>query len=206
MRLPDMRELEVLGLVGAGACGRVYRARNAAGELVAVKIHVETAVNRLLLEEATLRLEEGGWPAGVVEELSEDYRGKQILRVTRLFEDEQDGVLVPRSLQHRLARFPGEDSWPVVMEILRALAGLHDRQVAHGNLKPGNVFFDDSGRAVLTDWALGNMPGVRRIPAGEGIPEGCFFVRGNFFPGADRCVPAMHGDLRPSRAAAGEDP
>ncbi len=163
MRLPDVRELEVLGLVGAGACGRVYRARNAAGELVAVKIHVETAVNRLLLEEATLRLEEGGWPVGVVEELSEDYRGKQILRVTRLFEDEQDGVLVPRSLQHRLARFPGEDSWPVVMEILRALAGLHDRQVAHGNLKPGNVFFDDSGRAVLTDWALGNMPGVTHL-------------------------------------------
>jgi serine/threonine protein kinase len=163
MRLPDVIELEVLGLVGAGACGRVYRARNASGELVAVKIFVETAVNRLVLEEAALRLEEGGWPAGVVEELGEDYRGEQILRVTRLFEDEQDGVWVPRSLQHRLERFPGEDSWPLVMEILRALAGLHGRQVAHGNLKPGNVFFDDSGRALLTDWALGTMPGVSHL-------------------------------------------
>lgn len=163
MRLPDVSELEVLGLVGAGACGRVYRARNQAGERVAVKIFAETAVNRQLLEEAALRLEAGGWPAGVMEELSEDYRGKQILRVTRLLEDERDGVPVPRSLQHRLDRFPGEDSWPLVMEILRALAGLHDRQVAHGNLKPGNVFFDDDGRAVLTDWALGNMPGVSNL-------------------------------------------
>ena len=47
---------QVLGLVGAGACGRVYRARNRAGELVAVKIFTESAVNRQLLEEAALRL------------------------------------------------------------------------------------------------------------------------------------------------------
>lgn len=163
MRLPDVRELEVLGLVGAGACGRVYRARNAAGEAVAVKVFAETAVNRDLLEEAALRLDEGGWPAGVMEELSSDYRGKQILRVTRLLEEEGPGGPVPRSLQHRLARFPGEESWPVVQEILKGLAALHDRQVAHGNLKPGNVFFDDEGRAVLTDWALGNMPGVASL-------------------------------------------
>ena len=160
MRLPDVSELEVLGLVGAGPSGRVYRARNGAGERVAVKIFTEAAVNRRLLEEAASRLEEGGWPAGVMEELSEDYRGRQILRVTRLWEDERDGAAVPRSLQHRLERFPGEDSWPLVLEILRSLAALHDRQVAHGNLKPGNVFFDDEERVLLTDWALGTMPGV----------------------------------------------
>lgn len=163
MRLPDVRELEVLGLVGAGACGRVYRARDLAGERLAVKIFVETAVNRDLLEEAGRRLEEGGWPEGALVELSADYRGKQILRVTRLYEDEGESGPVPRSLQHRLEKFPGEDSWPLVQEILKALAALHERQVAHGNLKPGNVFFDDGGRVVLTDWALGNMPGVASL-------------------------------------------
>lgn len=163
MRLPDVRELEVLGLVGAGACGRVYRARNAAGEPVAVKVFTESAVNPDLLEEAALRLEEGGWPAGVAEELAGDYRGKQLLRITRLFEEEGPEGPVPRSLQHRLARFPGENSWPVVQEILKALAALHDRRVAHGNLKPGNVFFDEGERVVLIDWALGNMPGVASL-------------------------------------------
>ncbi len=163
MRLPDVRELEVLGMVGAGACGRVYRARNAAGEAVAVKVFAETAVNRDLLEEAALRLEEGGWPAGVAEELACDYRGKQLLRITPLYEEDGQEGPVPRSLQHRLARFPGENSWPVVQEILKALAALHDRRVAHGNLKPGNVFFDGDDRVVLTDWALGNMPGVASL-------------------------------------------
>ena len=51
----------------------------------------------------------------------------------------------------------------MVLEILTALAELHDRRVAHGNLKPGNVFFDGKGRILLTDWALGNMPGIAAL-------------------------------------------
>jgi tetratricopeptide (TPR) repeat protein len=163
MQSPNVSELEVLGLIGTGACGRVYRARNAGGAHVAVKIFAEAAVNRDLLEESALRLEDASWPAGVLPELAEDYRGKQILRVTSFLADEVEGAWVPRSLQHRLERFPGEQSWPLVLEILKALTAMHERQVAHGNLKPGNVFFDDENRALLTDWALGNMPGVTAL-------------------------------------------
>jgi eukaryotic-like serine/threonine-protein kinase len=169
MQPPDVNRLQVVGPVGAGASGRVYRARDGDGREVAVKIFQLGAVNPDLLEEAALRLEEGGWPAGVVEELSEDYRGKQVLRVTPFLADEVEGAWVPRSLQHRLARFPGEDSWPVVLEILRALAAMHERQVAHGNLKPGNVFFDDDGKVVLTDWTLGNMPGIEVLDYTDAI-------------------------------------
>lgn len=163
MRPLVANSLEVLGPVGAGVCGKVFRARDADGRAVAVKVFAEAAVNRALLEEAARRLDEGGWPEGVVEEWSADYRGAQIVRVTPLLADEVAGEWVPRSLQHRLERFPGEDSWPLVTEILRALAGLHARQVAHGNLKPGNVFFDEAGRAQLADWALGNMPGIEDL-------------------------------------------
>jgi hypothetical protein len=63
MQSPDVSELEVSGLIGTGTCGKVYRARNAAGQEVAVKIFAEQAVNRELLEVAALRLEDGGWPA-----------------------------------------------------------------------------------------------------------------------------------------------
>ena len=160
MQPPDIRELEVFSLIGTGACGKVYRARDSAGRALAVKVFDPAAVNPALLEEATARLEEAPWPKNAVEEYSADYRGKQLLRVSKLHADEKAGVWTPRSLQHRLERFPGDQSWPVVLEILTALADLHDRRVAHGNLKPGNVFFDESGRVCLTDWALGTMPGV----------------------------------------------
>ncbi len=160
MQSPEVNSLEVLGPIGAGACGRVYRARDAAGAVVAVKVFDPAAVNRALLEEMSLRAEEPAWPAGVLPEISADYRGKQLVRTTKFLGDEVDGTWVPRSLQHRLDRFPGEKSWPVVLELLRALSALHERQVAHGNLKPGNIFFDEGDQLLLTDWALGNMPGI----------------------------------------------
>ena len=40
---------------------------------------------------------------------------------------------------------------------------MHERRVAHGNLKPGNVFFADDGEVLLSDWAMGNMPGAEQF-------------------------------------------
>lgn len=169
MQPPEVNSLEVFGPVGAGACGRVYRARDAAGEMVAVKVFDAAAVNRALLEEMALRAEDPSWPEGLLPERAADYRGKQIIRITKFLGDEVGETWVPRSLQHRLDRFPGENSWSTVLEILRALAALHERQVAHGNLKPGNVFFDETGKVVLTDWALGNMPGIQSLEYTDAI-------------------------------------
>jgi tetratricopeptide (TPR) repeat protein len=39
---------------------------------------------------------------------------------------------------------------------------MHRRRVAHGNLKPGNVFLQNDGAVLLADWAMGNMPGIGR--------------------------------------------
>jgi tetratricopeptide (TPR) repeat protein len=131
---------------------------------VAVKIFNETAISRGLLEKMTQRLEAGGWPAGVLPVLAAEFGGSPALRVTPLRADAQENEgLVPRSLQHRLDDYPGLDSWKLVRALARALAGMHERGVAHGNLKPGNVLFDEQGEVLLTDWTLGNMPGVTQV-------------------------------------------
>lgn len=162
MQVPDVDGLQVHECVGLGPCGRVYRATDPAGREVAVKVFEEGLVNRALLEEAEARLEEGEWPEGALPEWAADFRRRPAVRIGPFVADRSSGGVVPSSLQHRLAEFPGPDSWRVVRDVLEALATLHDRRVAHGNLKPGNVFFGGNGQVLLTDWALGNMPGVRR--------------------------------------------
>lgn len=148
-------------LLGSGPNGAVFRAVKADGSVTAVKLLDGMSVNRGLLEKACARLEKGGWPHGVLEVLEADFRARPAARVTPCLADPtEDGHWRPRSLQYQLDQFPGERSWRVVLGLIDAVAGLHNRQVAHGNLKPGNVFFDDDDRVVLADWALGNMPGV----------------------------------------------
>ncbi len=164
MKLPKMNGLEVLGLIGAGESGRVFGAKDDDGKVWAVKVFDGMAINRGLLARMTARLEEGGWPEGVVELESADFEGRPACWVMPVFaEAGYDGdapVWKVNSLQHLMDSHPGENTWEVVKEIGRALAGMHARRVAHGNLKPGNVFFDESGRVRIGDWAVGNMPGI----------------------------------------------
>ena len=160
----DAPHLEAFGdreLLGSGPSGAVFRAVKADGTVSAVKLLDGMSVNRGLLEKACARLEQGGWPQGILEVLEADFRARPAARVTPCLADPtEDGHWRPRSLQYQLDQFPGERSWRVALDVIDSMAALHNRQVAHGNLKPGNVFFDEDDRVVLTDWALGNMPGI----------------------------------------------
>jgi len=159
-----MNGLEVLGLIGTGESGRVFAAKDDDGHVVAVKVFEAMAINRGLIARMTERLETGGWPEGVMEVESADLEGRPACWVVPMCAESdgegEDVVWHVRSLQQRLDQHPGEQSWGVVREIGKALAGMHGKRVAHGNLKPGNVFFDESGKAKLGDWTLGNMPGI----------------------------------------------
>lgn len=164
METPRVDGLKVLELIGFGGCGRVYRAEDEEGRPVVLKIFDEAAVSRELLAKMTLRLESGGWPDGVLPVLSAEFGEMPAIRVSPLLVDAgDDGVPSPRSLQHQLGQHPGLESWKLVKSIARALAAMHSRRVAHGNLKPGNVMFDENGDVRLTDWALGNMPGIQQF-------------------------------------------
>ncbi|MFC7338839.1 hypothetical protein ACFQY0_16710 [Haloferula chungangensis] len=164
MESPHLDVFRERELLGSGPSGAVFRAVKADGSVKVVKLLDGMAINRLVLEKACARLERGGWPKGVLEVHEADFRARPAARLTDCLADQQeDGEWRPRSLQHQLDEFPGERSWPVVVGMAEALAALHGRQVAHGNLKPGNVFFDDDGNLVLVDWGLGHMPGVTHL-------------------------------------------
>ncbi len=155
--------------IGTGGCGRVFHATDADGKDLAVKFFTPSAVAIALLEKMTQRLESGGWPEGVMPVISADFRSAQPFWVTPLMGEFRDGTVVSTSLQMVLAEHPGTESWKAVKGIARALAAMHARRVAHGNLKPGNVFLTDDGRLLLADWTLGNMPGIQQFPFTDAV-------------------------------------
>ncbi|MCB1131079.1 MAG: hypothetical protein KDN05_08120, partial [Verrucomicrobiae bacterium] len=158
LRLDD---LTVHDLIGFGESGRVFQAEDRAGAPCVLKVLDEPAINRNLLDKTTKRLAAGGWPDGVMPVLAADFGGAPACVLLPLVADEVEGQpMVPRSLQHKLDEHPGIDSWKVVRALARTLAGIHSKRVAHGNLKPGNVFIAHDGSVLVSDWALGNMPGV----------------------------------------------
>lgn len=164
MDRPQIEGLKIGELVGSGGCGTVFRATDADGLEVVVKVFEGMAIQRPLLLRGCQRLATGGWPAGVVPVLRSMFDSRPAAQVVPYYGDQtEDGSQRPRTLQHLLDQHPGEETWVMVRAMADALAGMHNRRLAHGNLKPGNVFFDDVGNLLLGDWALGNMPGVASL-------------------------------------------
>ena len=161
MEAPQVDGLQPGKLMGTGGCGRVYQAKDDKGTLLAVKVFDGASVPRGILEKMTERLEIGGWPAGVMPVISATFeKGRSFWVTPLLVGSVEDGEPRPRCLQMTIGEHPGEGSWKLVRALARALSGMHERRVAHGNLKPGNVFFSDDGEPLISDWAMGNMPGL----------------------------------------------
>jgi len=151
----------ILGLVGVGGMGMVYRAQDEQLDLpVALKIL------RPDLAQEGQRLERFKQELVLARQVSHP-------NVVRTHDLGSDGEIVfltmdfvpGRSLDQLLAdegRLAPEQAAAIARQIASGLAVAHDAGVVHRDLKPGNILVDDAGRAAISDF------GIARSLAGSG--------------------------------------
>jgi serine/threonine-protein kinase len=161
---------EVLGLLGAGGMGTVYRARDRElDEIVALKV-----LRRDLAE-----------APGILDRFRQE--AKLARRVThrnvaRTFDIGEHGgdkfltmeLVKGESLATRLARdgaLPLAEVARIGIEICEGLAAAHAAGVVHRDLKPDNVLLADDGRVVITDFGIARAidPGAAASTMGAPI-------------------------------------
>ncbi len=149
---------EILGPLGAGGMGEVYRARDTRlGRSVAIK----TIAPRLATDpEVLARFQR---EARVIASLSHP-------NVLAIFDvGSQDDVwflvtelLEGETLRDRIARgpLPWRSAAQIAADVARGLAAAHARGVVHRDLKPANVFLTADGRVKILDFGL-----ARQVPS-----------------------------------------
>ena len=148
----------ILGLLGRGGMGEVYRANDMKlGQPVALKF---------------LGLEAAG-NAGMLARLNSEVRlARQVSHpnVCRVYDvGEADGAPFLTmeyvdgedlgSLLRRIGRLPGDKGVEIARRICAGLAAAHDKGVLHRDLKPANVMIDGRGQVLLTDFGLAGVAG-----------------------------------------------
>ena len=146
----------IIGLLGRGGMGEVYRAEDLRlGEQVALKFlparlaqdgaalarfHREVRTARQITHRSVVRVhdigEVGGEPF-----LSMEYVPGEDLS----------------SLLKRIGRLPQEKGLSLARQICAGLAAAHDRGVLHRDLKPANVMIDGDGNARINDFGLARL-------------------------------------------------
>jgi serine/threonine protein kinase/tetratricopeptide (TPR) repeat protein len=146
---------EILGPLGAGGMGEVYRAKDLRlGREVAIKVlpaDVASSPDRLARFEREARTVAGlNHPNIVTLHSVEDADGIRFLTM-ELVEGQTLSTLVP----------PGGLPLPRILDLAipltEALAAAHEKGVIHRDLKPGNVMVTREGRVKVLDFGLAKL-------------------------------------------------
>src|SRR2546427_8120995 len=143
---------EILGPLGAGGMGEVYRAHDSRlGRDVAVKVlpdAVAFSPDRLARFEREARTVAGLSHPNIVTLFSvEDEDGVRFLTMELVEGQSLDRLVVPGGL-------PVPRVLDLALALANALAAAHERSVVHRDLKPGNVMVTRDGWVKVLDFGL----------------------------------------------------
>jgi serine/threonine-protein kinase len=157
----------VIGLLGRGGMGEVYRADDLRlGQPVALKFLPAT------LKQDPQRLAQFHNEARTARQVSHP-------NVCRVYDiGEADGLLFLTmeyvdgedlsSLLRRIGRLPEDKALEIARQLCAGLAAAHERGVIHRDLKPANVMLDGNGKVRVMDFSLaatGAVTGIAGTPA-----------------------------------------
>ena len=160
----------VIGLLGRGGMGEVYRADDLKlGQPVALKFlpeSVEDSPDRLrrFLNEVRLALRITHSNVCRVHDIGE-VDGQHYISME--YVDGEDLA----SLLRRIGRLPQDRGVAIARQICAGLAAAHEQGILHRDLKPANIMIDGRGRARITDFGLADLAsGVEQTEIRSGTP------------------------------------
>jgi serine/threonine protein kinase/tetratricopeptide (TPR) repeat protein len=160
---------EVLGTLGAGGMGEVFRARDTRlGRDVAVKVLPDAVAShpeRLARFEREARTVAAlNHPNIVVLHSIEEDRGIHFLTMELVEGQTLDALIAPGGL-------PLSRVLEIAIPLADALTAAHERNVVHRDLKPKNVMLTRDGRVKVLDFGLAKLAsGVESNPSDSASP------------------------------------
>ncbi|MDR2379870.1 MAG: serine/threonine protein kinase [Bifidobacteriaceae bacterium] len=157
------------GVLGSGASGTVYRAKDAEGLPVALKLlHPAVAADaaarrRLEREVEAQRAIRSPFVAQVVDV---ELDGAEVFIVTELVE----GISLAQDIA-RTGPWPPLDLVCLARDLDQALAAVHAAGVVHRDIKPSNVVLNQRGRPTLIDFGIAQGFSSDRL-TGTGLVAG----------------------------------
>jgi serine/threonine-protein kinase len=160
----------IVGLLGRGGMGEVYRAddlklaRPVALKFLPASLEGDPSRLQRLLNEVRLALSVSHPNVCRVHDVQQE-AGRHF--ITMEFVDGEDLA----ALLRRIGRLPGDKALQIAQQLCAGLAAAHTAGVLHRDLKPANIMVDGRGQVKITDFGLAGLDGgIRPGEVRDGTP------------------------------------
>ena len=180
----------ILGLLGQGGMGVVYRARHRSdpmavrqgGDVCIKKMHAQYATDEVyharFEREAALGLKLDHPSIVKVHDLVTD--GDVIALVMELVQGRSLSQLIGKET----GPIPWDRAWPMFKQLLEAVDHAHEHGIVHRDLKPENVMVTPEGQLKILDFGIAKTAGSGATKTGAGMGT------------ADYMAPEQHTDAK----------
>ncbi|MCE9534067.1 MAG: serine/threonine protein kinase [Planctomycetes bacterium] len=136
--------------IGSGARGKVYRAKDTAtDEIVAIKVFSGDSIfDDSMRQEVAKLIKAHSSVSGFISIKKTAFDADPPYYVMPFC---KDGSLHKRI---ELGKLPVKEAVAIFTPIVRAMASVHQKGLIHGDLKPANILFNESGEPLITDFGL----------------------------------------------------
>lgn len=168
MNLPVIGDYQFEQLLGEGAAGQVYTAKNAQGP-VAIKLLKRLAVNRKLLGYCLHRIKQFPHP-NLVEIKDFSLEAKPMHVITSLHTvPGLNGLPEGYTLDSHSSSLDPGLVWSIITQIAEGMAHLHKYNCVHCSLNPKNVLVADQDQSLvkICDFGLGWVADISHIDLSE---------------------------------------
>ena len=145
---------EIVGTLGAGGMGEVYRARDTRlNRDVAIKVLPDAV--RATIADRLARFEREAQVLAVAQ--SSEHRARSTGSRERRRARARDGAgrgRRPRRTASRAAPIPLDEALPIARQIAEALEAAHEQGIIHRDLKPANIKVRPDGTVKVLDFGL----------------------------------------------------
>ncbi len=166
---------EVLGELGRGAMGAVYRARDPQiGRTVAIKMILMGNQTEEEIEQFKQRFYREAQTAGqmshpgivTIYDVNEDEFGQPYLVMEFIEGTTLDKLLAPQTLGKPAPRRTVRDNLDIAVQVADALDFAHRRNVIHRDIKPANILVTTEGKAKIADFGIAKTVGTQMTHTG----------------------------------------
>ena len=164
---------EVLGELGQGAMGVVFRAKDPQlGRVVAIKIIRTANASREEIERYKKRFQQEAQAAGrmahpgivTIHDIAEDDAGQPYLVMEYI-----EGTPLDRQMAPPAPRPPFTQILDTGIQIAQALDYAHKNGVVHRDIKPANILVTSEGRTKIADFGVAKLAGSDLTQEGHSV-------------------------------------